>query len=104
MTDESGRALREPALLASLPEPASGLVPTGDDPARGATTHEDRMKLAAELTLQRRIHEHARDRARRELDFAEAELVRITDAFMRHVVEPSVTATTQAPPSPDKSA
>jgi hypothetical protein len=29
-----GRALREPALVASLPEPASGLGPAGDDPAR----------------------------------------------------------------------
>jgi len=29
-------ALPKPALVASLPEPASGLRPTGDDPARGA--------------------------------------------------------------------
>jgi len=34
MTEKDGRALREPALLASLPEPASGLGPSGDDPAR----------------------------------------------------------------------
>src|ERR1700759_4797438 len=38
MEDEVGRALREPALVASLPEPASGLRPAGDDAARVAFT------------------------------------------------------------------
>lgn len=33
--EEFGRALREPALGPAAPEPASGLRPTGYDPARG---------------------------------------------------------------------
>jgi NTP pyrophosphatase (non-canonical NTP hydrolase) len=41
VTIEDGRALREPALVASLPEPASGLGPSGDDPARGAFAFGD---------------------------------------------------------------
>lgn len=57
----------------------------------------DRTKLAAELTMQRRIQEHARDRAKRELGHAEAELRRITDEFMRFVVneEPEAPASDQ---------
>lgn|SRR3954469_967744 len=71
----------------------SGRVPDGTGlgapPAipRAGIPHEARLKMASELTIQRRIQEHARDRAKRELAFAQEQLERIDADFMRYVVE-----------------
>jgi len=67
-------------------EPSPTVSGIAGIPCAETARDERRLKMAAELTLQRRIQEHARDRAKRELEHAQNELRRIDADFMRYVV------------------